>query len=291
MRGIVMGLMIAVSGCSATTAAAAIPDRGRAAVVDVADALPEEAERALNDRVVSWNRSTGHQLAVAIVPDMGGQDVKTYGYQLGRAWKLGDAKRNDGVLLLLAMRERKVRIDVGYGLEPALTDARTGQIIRFEIVPKLTAGDVPAAIAAGADAIMATLPASAVVPHPTGRDDRSSSWWWLPYVLSLLAGGVIAFWLRRQMRGDRQEAQRALETAQRHVRARYHALGGRTPAVTTPPAKTLAVAPSPADAGSGWATSSSSSSSSSPSSSSSSSSSGFDSGGGSFGGGGSDSSW
>jgi uncharacterized protein len=85
-------------------------------VVDNADILTPEAEAALTAKLAALETQTQRQLVVATVPDLQGYDISDYGYQLGRAWGLGDAERNDGALLLVAPNDRKVRIEVGYGL-------------------------------------------------------------------------------------------------------------------------------------------------------------------------------
>jgi uncharacterized protein len=94
---------------------------------------------------------------VATVPDLQGYDIADYGYQLGRHWGLGDKQRNDGVILLVAPNERKVRIEVGYGLEPVLTDGFSALIVQNTILPKFRDGDMPGGIVAGADAIIKQL--------------------------------------------------------------------------------------------------------------------------------------
>jgi uncharacterized protein len=100
---------------------------------------------------------TQRQLVVATVPDLQGYDISDYGYQLGRAWGLGDAERNDGALLLVAPNDRKVRIEVGYGLEGYLTDAFSALIIQNAILPRFRENDYPGGIMAGTDAIIAQL--------------------------------------------------------------------------------------------------------------------------------------
>jgi uncharacterized protein len=100
---------------------------------------------------------TQRQLGVATVPDLQGYDISDYGYQLGRAWGLGDAERNDGALLLVAPNDRKVRIEVGYGLEGYLTDALSALIIQNAILPRFRENDYPGGIMAGTDAIIAQL--------------------------------------------------------------------------------------------------------------------------------------
>ena len=82
-------------------------------VVDEANLLSPEAERSLTARLQALEESTGRQMVVATIPDLQGYPIEDYGYQLGRSWGIGDAKRDDGVLLIVAPNDRKVRIEVG----------------------------------------------------------------------------------------------------------------------------------------------------------------------------------
>jgi uncharacterized protein len=91
------------------------------------------------------------------VSSLQGSDIETYGNQLFRFWKLGDAKKNNGVLLLVAPAERKVRIEVGYGLEGTLTDALSSVIISTTIIPRFKSNDFSGGIERGVDAIISVL--------------------------------------------------------------------------------------------------------------------------------------
>ncbi len=126
-------------------------------VVDAADVLPPAEEQALIARLKSFQERTGHQFAIATVPSLQGTSVEDFANRLFRAWKLGDAKRNDGALLLVAPADRKVRIEVGYGLEGDLTDAVSRLIIENAILPRFRAGDIPGGIERGADDVMAVF--------------------------------------------------------------------------------------------------------------------------------------
>ena len=123
-------------------------------VVDAANILPDATVAALNAKLAALEKQTSIQLVVATVPDLQGYEIDEYGYQLGRAWALGQKGKNNGALLLVAPKERKVRIDAGYGLEGTLTDALTSQIIRRDIIPRFKADDLPGGIVAGTDAII-----------------------------------------------------------------------------------------------------------------------------------------
>src|SRR5215475_16149628 len=97
------------------------------------------------------------QLVVATVKSLQGSDVETYANQLFRFWKLGEARKNNGVLLLVAPYERKVRIEVGYGLEGTLTDALASVIISSAIVPRFKNNDYSGGIERGVDGIIGVL--------------------------------------------------------------------------------------------------------------------------------------
>lgn len=126
-------------------------------VVDQADVIPPDAEAALVAKLKAFQDKTGHQFAVATVSSLGGTSVEDYGNRLFRDWGLGDKTRNDGALLLIAPNERKVRIEVGYGLEGDLTDAVAHLIIQNAILPRFKAGDMAGGIARGADDVMAVF--------------------------------------------------------------------------------------------------------------------------------------
>ncbi|WP_419255766.1 TPM domain-containing protein [Caulobacter sp. ErkDOM-YI] len=126
-------------------------------VVDEANILSPQVEADLTGKLKSLEDSTGRQLVVATVPTLQGYEIEDYGYQLGRSWGLGAKDRDDGVILLVAPTEKKVRIEVGYGLEPVLTDALSSVIIQSAVLPKFKAGDLEGGVLAGADALVNQL--------------------------------------------------------------------------------------------------------------------------------------
>lgn len=126
-------------------------------VTDVANVLPADRKAALEAKLRALQQQTNHQLVVATIPDLQGQDIADYGYKLGRAWGVGLKGADNGAILLVAPNERKVRIEVGYGLEPVLTDALSSVIINRTIIPKFKAGDMAGGIEAGADALITQL--------------------------------------------------------------------------------------------------------------------------------------
>jgi uncharacterized protein len=122
-------------------------------VVDQANLLSPEAEAKLSTKLEALERDTTDQLVVVTVPDLQGYEIEEYGYQLGRSWGIGQESRNNGVLLIVAPQDRKVRIEVGYGLEPVLTDALSALIIHEQILPAFREGFYERGIDQGVTAI------------------------------------------------------------------------------------------------------------------------------------------
>ncbi|THD51746.1 TPM domain-containing protein [Phenylobacterium sp.] len=126
-------------------------------VVDDAHILSPATVAKLNGELAGLEQQTGHQLVVATVPDLQGSEIEDYGYQLGRTWQLGKKGVNDGAILLVAPKEHKVRIEVGYGLEPVLTDALTSVILQEKVLPAFKQGQMEQGVVAGAEALIAQL--------------------------------------------------------------------------------------------------------------------------------------
>lgn len=126
-------------------------------VVDQAKLLSPEQTAALDAKLAQLEMQSGHQMVVATVASLQDYPIEDYGYKLGRAWGLGDKKANDGLILLVAPTERKVRIEVGYGLEPIVTDALSSVIIQRQILPHFREKDMAGGIVAGADALVQLL--------------------------------------------------------------------------------------------------------------------------------------
>jgi uncharacterized protein len=128
-------------------------------VVDNAHVLSAQTQADLTAKLADLEAKTGRQLVVVTIPDLQGYDIEDYGYQLGRAWGIGQKGQNNGVLFIIAPSDHKVRIEVGYGLEPILTDALSSVILQTQVLPKLRTGDVDGGVTAGTDAIISQLSA------------------------------------------------------------------------------------------------------------------------------------
>lgn len=110
-------------------------------VNDAANVLSREQVAILEERLVALDDSTGNQIAIVIIPTLKGYDVADYANKLFRAWGIGGSKHNNGVLILVAMAEKKFRIEVGYGLEGAIPDITAGSIIDNDLRPNFINGD------------------------------------------------------------------------------------------------------------------------------------------------------
>ena len=146
-------------------------------VVDQAGVMTPASCSDIEAKSKELEDKSGIQLVVATVKSLQGGDIETYANELFRFWKLGEAKKNNGVLLLVAPAEHKVRIEVGYGLEGTLTDALSSVIISSAIVPRFKANDFSGGIQRGVDGIIAVLTTDADEWHKKAsvRADDSSS--------------------------------------------------------------------------------------------------------------------
>jgi uncharacterized protein len=153
-------------------------------VVDAAGIIPADREAALSATLAAHEAKTGDQVVVATVPSLEGADIADYGYRLGRAWQIG-TKEDKGVLLVVAPNERRVRIEVGYGLEGTLTDAGSVAIINNTILPAFRSGDLAGGIAAGTAAILAVLDADGATPRPPAAAEAPEEDW-VPVLVTVL---------------------------------------------------------------------------------------------------------
>ena len=126
-------------------------------VVDQADVLPAADEADMTAMLEAHEQKTTNQVVVATVASLGGDSIEEYGVALGRAWGIGQAEKDNGVILLVAPTEREVRIEVGYGLEGELTDAITKLIIEGSILPRFRAGDLPGGVRRGVEDVLSVL--------------------------------------------------------------------------------------------------------------------------------------
>jgi uncharacterized protein len=126
-------------------------------IVDQANIIPADVRTAIEPKLVDLETKSGIQLVVATVSSLEGQEIEPYANDLFRKWQLGEKAKNNGVLLLVAPNDRRVRIEVGYGLEGTLTDALAKVIITNAIAPRFKTGDYGGGISRGVDDIITVL--------------------------------------------------------------------------------------------------------------------------------------
>jgi uncharacterized protein len=143
-------------------------------VVDEANILPAATRSALDARLAALEAATTDQFVVVTLASLQGYEIADFGYQLGRAWGIGQKDKNNGVLLIVAPKERDVRIEVGYGLEGDLTDAVTRLIIENSILPKFRSGDMAAGISAGVDDVIKVLSGEAAAFKQRAAEEQKS---------------------------------------------------------------------------------------------------------------------
>ena len=151
----IAGLALSLLFGLAAFAANFPPLTGR--VVDEAHILPASAVADLESKLADLESRSGIQLVVATVSSLDGQEIEPYTNALFRTWKLGDKTKNNGALLLVAPNQKRVRIEVGYGLEGTLTDALSKVIIANAIAPRFKTGDFAGGITRGVDDIIIVL--------------------------------------------------------------------------------------------------------------------------------------
>ncbi len=126
-------------------------------VVDEAHLLSPAQVQDITSKSEALQAASGRQFVVATVSSLEGRTIEDYGYRLGREWGIGQEKQDDGVILLVAPNERKVRIETGYGARVFLTDAVSSVIIREDILPRFKANDMGGGIVAGSDRIIGLM--------------------------------------------------------------------------------------------------------------------------------------
>ncbi len=166
-------------------------------VNDFAHMMSADEANQLEAKLLSYEKTSSTQITVVTIKNLGGYDVAQYAIELGNRWQVGQKGKDNGVLLLASLDDRKVNISTGYGLEGALTDMLCGRIIRNEIVPEFKRGDYYQGFVKGADAIIAAtkgeytndkkedkggLPAAAIIAIILGV-------YFILWILSKIGGG------------------------------------------------------------------------------------------------------
>jgi len=149
---LIIGLLLASGQLNLSNALEVPPLRGR--VNDLAGLLPADRGRALEQKLAQFERDTGHQIAVLTIPSLEGDSLEDFSIRGAETWKIGQKGFDNGAILLIVRDDRKLRVEVGYGLEGVLPDAIASRIIREIIVPRFRANDYAGGIEAGVNALL-----------------------------------------------------------------------------------------------------------------------------------------
>lgn len=169
-----------------------------ARVTDLTSTLTGEQQRALESKLAAFERQRGTQLAVLIVPSVAPESIEQYALRVVESWKLGRRGVDDGALLLIAKLDRKLRIEVGYGLEGAINDATAKRVISEVISPRFRNGDFSGGIEAGIDSLIKIVdgeqlppPTSDVQPEGSTVDDNLALLLFVGFLLVFVFGRVL----------------------------------------------------------------------------------------------------
>ena len=183
-----LGFFLLLFALSAS-AQVAVPDLSRR-VTDLTATLSADQAAALENKLAAFETQKGSQIAVLILPTTQPEDIAQFGIRVAEQWKIGRAKIDDGVILIVAKDDRTLRLEVGYGLEGAIPDAIAKRVIAETITPYFKTGDFYGGIEAGVQQLMRLIEGESLPPPRAPRQDASEA----AFVL-LIVGGLIAGWL------------------------------------------------------------------------------------------------
>ncbi len=172
--GLLAGLWLGLFGLAFAQELQPVPALS-AHVTDTVGLLPEDRRQALESQLVQLEKDKGAQLAVLIVSTTRPEPIESYSLRVAEAWRLGRKGVDDGVLFIVARDDRRMRVEVGYGLEGAVPDAIAKRIVAEVVAPRFKAGDFPGGIEAGVTALIARINGEALpapAPGAAGADDQ-----------------------------------------------------------------------------------------------------------------------
>lgn len=197
-------LLVAVAVGGAVSPATALevpPLTGR--IVDAAHLLPADLAASLSAELAAHEARTSNQVTLLTLPSLEGEPLEEFSHRVATAWKLGQKGTDNGVLMLVVPGERKVRIEVGYGLEGTLTDAKSSRIIREEMAPRFRNADFPGGIAAGVRAVLGTIEGTYTPPErKKGTSGNVVDGSWGVLFLALVVGIITAAIIGHHWKGS-----------------------------------------------------------------------------------------
>lgn len=190
-------VLLGVSSVHAYTS----PGKPQGFVNDFANTLSSDAHNLLEQKLSEFNSQTTIQIAVVTVPVLGNETIETYAVRLFEEWKIGQEDKDNGVLFLIAPNDRKVRIEVGYGLEGVLTDAQSNGIIQKIVLPEFKNENMEAGIVKGTEAILSVVKSEADYSK-VGTAENSIDWgkliyagWFMIVIAGSILGRTKSWWL------------------------------------------------------------------------------------------------
>lgn len=200
-------LAIVVGGAASGSPAAAAKNVPKFSnhLVDDANVVPDDVEQQVNNELADYQTRTTNQVAVLTVKTTEPQSIEDYAVDVGNEWGIGNKDKDNGILMVLAMDDRKGRIEVGYGVQGDLTDVKARDILETQVFPRLKQGNPGEAVVSGERAIRASLGDTNVeAPVPLqrtgGGDEKNNRFWWLPWVFILAPIVLGAFGAGRRRR-------------------------------------------------------------------------------------------
>ncbi|MBL6749838.1 MAG: TPM domain-containing protein [Nevskia sp.] len=193
MRGIPrIVAWLALALCAAAPAHAQVPVPAlQARVTDLTGTLSGEQSSALEEKLAAFERDKGSQVAVLLVPSTQPETIEQYGIRVAQAWKLGRKGVDDGAILIVAKDDHRMRIEVGYGLEGALTDATAKRIISEDIAPRFKQGDYYQGIDAGVERMLKVIQGEPLpAPARTGLPGKPLAGTWLIALIFVVLFGA-----------------------------------------------------------------------------------------------------
>jgi uncharacterized protein len=193
---------VAIGGAASPAAALDVPPlTGR--IVDAAHLLPADLAVSLSAELAAHEARTGNQVALLTLPSLQGEPLEEFSHRVATTWKLGQKGTDNGVLVLVVPGDRKVRIEVGYGLEGTLTDAKSSRIIREEMAPRFRDGDFAGGIAAGLRAVLGTIEGTYTPPaRKRGTAGSTVGGSWGIFFVALVVGIITAAIIGHHWKGS-----------------------------------------------------------------------------------------
>jgi uncharacterized protein len=192
----VLSLCLCFSLSQTAQAEPKIPELSRH-VMDQAGMLAPASGAQLEARLAAYEKTTGHQFVLFTVPSLEGANLEQYSMSVAEKWKLGDKDRDDGIILLIVQKEKQARIEVGYGLEGAVPDAKAAQVIRHQLIPAFKQGNFEAGITSSLDVLMKLAAGESVkLGEENTEKERSGGlsllpllFWFVIIILIIKSGG------------------------------------------------------------------------------------------------------